>query len=97
MNTGFPLETILMRDSRKALKKTKAKLNHEARSKVPIIYEHDTPIQNIKGIYEEQNQNTVFFMVDKRINNQRIRKRFDKLNAAIDYLNFLSSENTEKK
>ena len=36
-------------------------------------------------------------MVDKRINNQRIRKRFDKLNAAIDYLNFLSSENTEKK
>lgn len=97
MNTGFPLETILEKKNKKVLKKTRIKLDHEAKNKGPVIYEHDTPVEKIKGIYEEERQNKPFFTVDKRIKNQRIRKRFENLNDAIDYLNELNSEHIERK
>lgn len=77
----------------KKIKPKKVKIKKEVKEKIIIdkfkTYSYDDKIEEIKGLTEEfsKTQNDYIYVLDKRINGIRFKKRFLNKNDAIDELN----------
>jgi hypothetical protein len=97
INTGLELKNLINRN-----KKENQVKHFESNKKALVvkkevnIYDYNTPIEEIPNLYREMKGEKLKFTVEKTIKGKRYRKRFDKINLAIDYLNELNQSTSIK-
>lgn len=90
INTGFPLEKVLSKSLPKTISAKSISISNNSSNNKLTSYNYETPIKEIKGLYEETRGTKKVFCVEKTINGKRNRKRFNNIEDAIDYLNELN-------